>query len=226
MRILIVEDEHKIARALKRGLEQETYSVDVAYNGVEGYDLLSTESYDLVILDTMLPEMNGIELCQKARQDNIQTPVLMLTAKGELEDKINGLNIGADDYLTKPFAFEELLARIKALLRRPTNSLGNTLTCDNLILDTLNYKITRKDKSIKLSKKEYALLEYLIRNKNRTLSKEQIISHVWDYEDDILPNTLEQYIGYLRTKIDKAFPKEKKLIHTVRGFGYMLGDGK
>lgn len=222
MRILVVEDEHKIAAAVKRGLEMETYSVDLAYTGIEGYDLASTEDYDLILLDLMLPELNGMEICTKLRENKIHTPILMLTAKSELEDKVNGLNCGADDYLTKPFAFEELLARIRALLRRPANALEPQLVCNNLILNTQNLAVLRNNKVIALSKKEYSLLEYLMRNQSKVLTKAQIISHVWDYDSNILDNTVEQYIGYLRNKIDRAFPKEAKLIHTVRGFGYTL----
>ncbi|EKD99791.1 MAG: Two component transcriptional regulator, winged helix family [uncultured bacterium] len=224
MRVLIIEDEHKIAGSLKKGLEQETYSVDVSYDGSNGYDMASTEDYDIILLDWMLPKMDGVEICKKLRENNIHTPILMLTAKSELEDKLLGLNIGADDYITKPFAFEELLARIKAILRRPKQTISTILSCDTLELNTSTFNVTRTGKSLKLSKKEYALVEYLLRNKNKIVTKEQIISHVWDYDADILDNTVEQYMGYVRSKIDKVFPKSNKLIHTVRGFGYMLGD--
>ncbi|RJR27871.1 DNA-binding response regulator [candidate division WWE3 bacterium] len=224
MRILVVEDEYKIAGAIKRGLEQESYSVDIANDGIEGYDVASTEEYDVIILDVMMPGMDGIELCSKLRKDGNKTPVLMLTARNELDDKITGLNSGADDYLTKPFAFEELLARVKALLRRPVQALDNVLTCGDLELDNISYRVSRRGKEINLSKREFALLEYLLRNKNRTLGKEQIMSHVWDYDSDILPNTVEQYIGYLRTKIDKNFKGSVKLIKTIRGFGYSISD--
>jgi DNA-binding response OmpR family regulator len=222
MRILVVEDEHKIANAIKKGLEQETFSVDVAYTGFDGYDLASTEEYDLIILDWMLPEMDGMEICQKLRKANNHTPILILTAKGELEDKITGLNSGADDYLTKPFAFEELLARIRALLRRPKELMDNELKCADLTLNVSLFKVCRGNKEIMLSKKEYSLLEYLMRNKNKIVTKDQIVSHVWNYESDVLPNTVEQYIGYLRNKIDKPFKSKSQLIKTVRGFGYML----
>ena len=222
MRILVVEDEHKIANSIKKGLEQETYSVDVAYDGEKGFDMAMTEDYDLVILDLMLPKMEGTDVCTNLRKENIHTPILMLTAKSELDDKVNGLNSGADDYLTKPFAFEELLARIKALLRRPKDVLDAKLTCGNLTLDTISFLVTRNAKEITLSRKEFSLLEYLIRNKGNVLSKDQIINHVWDYDADILPNTVEVFIGYLRNKIDKPFPNNKKLIKTVRGFGYKI----
>ncbi|OGC50411.1 DNA-binding response regulator [candidate division WWE3 bacterium RIFCSPHIGHO2_01_FULL_40_23] len=224
MRVLIVEDEHKIAQAIKKGLEQETFSVDLAYNGNDAYDLAAAESYDAIILDLMLPGMNGLEVCKKLREEKNHTPILMLTAKSELEDKIAGLNTGADDYLTKPFAFEELLARLRALLRRPQTALKNELICGDLTLNTQTYNVTRNKKTINLSKKEYALLEYLMRNKGRVLTKDQIISHVWDYNSNVLLNTVEQYIGYLRKKIDRNFPSKKSLIHTVRGFGYKISE--
>jgi len=222
MRILLVEDESKIAKSIKKGLEQETYSVDIALNGEEGYDLATTEEYDVIILDWMLPVMSGTEICIKLRQQDIKTPILILTAKSETDDKVIGLNSGADDYLTKPFAFEELLARIKSLLRRPVNYLSTQFFCDDLSLDTNSYLVKRGNSEISLSKREFALLEYLLRNEGKTVSKDQIIAHVWDYESDILPNTVEQYIGYLRNKIDKSFPKRKPLIKTVRGFGYTI----
>ncbi len=219
MRILVIEDEHKIANSIKKGLEQESYAVDVAYDGETGFDLASGEDYDVIVLDLLLPKMDGIKLCRKLRkEENIHTPILILTAKGELEDKVEGLNSGADDYLVKPFAFSELLARIKALTRRPKQALDNILGCDDLTLDTLTFEVKRAGRQIKLSKKEFALLEYLLRQKDKTLTKEQITSHVWDYEADILPNTVEVYMGYLRKKLGKP-----DLIQTIRGFGYKIG---
>lgn len=225
MRILVVEDEHKIANSIKKGLEQESYAVDIAFTGTDGYDLASTEDYDLIILDLLLPGMDGIKFCKKLREKNIHTPILILTAKGQIVDKVEGLDAGADDYLTKPFAFEELLARVRALTRRPTNSTGTVLKVENLTLDTINFEVKRSSQKIQLSNKEFALLEYLLRHPNQTLTKNQIISHVWDYDADILPNTVEVYIGYLRNKIDKPFKKNPSLIHTVRGFGYKVGKG-
>jgi DNA-binding response OmpR family regulator len=222
MKILVVEDEHKIANSIKNGLEQETDAVDVAYNGTDGFDLASSENYDVIILDLMLPDMDGVEICKKLRLENIHTPILILTAKGQLDDKIQGLNSGADDYLTKPFAFEELLARVRSLARRPKELLENKLTCSDLELDPINFKVSRSGKDIILSRKEFSLLEYLLRNKEKVLTKDQITSHVWDYDSDILPNTVEQYVGYLRTKIDKPFPKLTPLIRTIRGFGYKI----
>ncbi|MFH0864082.1 MAG: response regulator transcription factor [Candidatus Gottesmanbacteria bacterium] len=223
MRILIIEDEHKIANSIAKGLEQEYFAVDTAYDGSEGYDMASTEDYDLIILDLMLPKIDGITICQKLRQEKIHIPILILTAKGELDNKIEGLNAGADDYLVKPFAFEELLARVKALMRRPKNSLDSILNYQNLKVNTYSYEVSRNETQINLTRKEFALLEYLLRHPDTILTKEQIISHVWDYESDILPNTVEVYIGYLRNKVDKPFTKEPPLIQTIRGFGYRLG---
>ncbi len=222
MRILLVEDEEKLAKAIKKGLEQETYSVDISLNGNDGYDMAYAEEYDLLILDWMLPGMDGSTICSTLRKDGKKTPIIMLTAKSDLDDKVKGLNSGADDYLTKPFAFEELLARIKSLLRRPPNFLSTEFECDDLKLNTNTFAVTRGNKEILLSRREFALLEYLLRNEGKTVSKEQIMAHVWDYDSDILPNTVEQYIGYLRTKVDRAFPKKKALIRTIRGFGYTI----
>jgi DNA-binding response OmpR family regulator len=222
MRILVVEDEHKIAGAIKRGLEQESYAVDAVFDGDEGLSSALTDEYDVIVLDRMLPGLlDGAEICKEVRANGIRTPILMLTAKDKISDRVEGLNSGADDYLVKPFAFEELLARIRALMRRPQDHVGNILEIDDLTLDTQNYEVRRAGKAISLSQREYALLEYLLRNQNRILSKSNIISHVWDYDADILPNTLEVYVGYLRTKIEKPF-KGHDLIHTVRGFGYKL----
>jgi DNA-binding response OmpR family regulator len=222
MRILVVEDEHKIAGALKKGLEQESFAVDLAYDGKEGLGSALVNEYDLVVLDRMLPGItDGLEICRVMREKNIHTPVLVLTAKDTTGDKVSGLNSGADDYLVKPFAFEELLARIRALLRRPTQTLTNTLKVDNLTLDVNSYEVKRGSRDIQLTNKEFALLEYLMRNPGKILTKDQIIARVWDFDADILPNTVEVFVGYLRKKID--VDGEKKLIQTVRGFGYKLG---
>lgn len=221
MRILVIEDEHKIARAIKKALEQESYAVDVSFNGDEGHAMATTEPYDAMIIDRMLPgDYNGLQIVEDLRKENIHTPVLFLTALGSTTDKTTGLDSGADDYLVKPFAIEELLARTRALLRRPTEQQKTTLTAENLTLDTANHTVTRNGKTITLTSKEFGLLEYLMRNKNRILTKENIISHVWDYDADILPNTVEVYIKYLRAKIDKPF--RSHMIETVRGFGYRL----
>ena len=222
MRILVVEDEHRIANTIKEGLEQERYTVDVAYDGETGYDLASTEDYDVIVLDLMLPKMNGLEISQKLRQEDIHTPILMLTAKGQIQDKIKGFNSGADDYLTKPFSFEELLARLRALSRRPKKVLTDVLKVKDLTINLNNFKVIRDGKDIKLTSKEFSLLEYLMRNSGRVLKKEQIISHIWNYESDVLPNTVEVYIKTLRKKIDRPFSDQKPLIHTIRGFGYKL----
>lgn len=225
MRILIVEDEHKIAQSIKKGLEQEYYAVDVAYDGATGLDLALGEDFDFIILDRLLPDMDGLEICKSLREKGIHTPVLMLTARGQLVDKVEGLNGGADDYLVKPFAFEELLARIRALQRRPADMIGTVLKIGDLSMDISKYEVKRADENIRLSSKEYSLLEYLLRHPNQIITKEQIINHVWNYDSDILPNTVEVYIGYLRNKIDKPFRESKPLIHTIRGFGYKIGEG-
>mgnify|MGYP001791790406 CR=1 FL=1 len=221
MRVLIIEDEHKIANALKRALEQESYAVDVSYDGDDGYAMATTEPYDVAIIDRMLPgEYDGVAIVKAMRQAKIHTPVLILTALGRVADKTEGLDSGADDYLMKPFALEELLARVRALTRRPVETKGTILTAGDLSLDTVNFSVKRADKDITLTSKEYALLEYLLRNQNRPLSKDTIIAHVWDYDADILPNTVEVYVKYLRNKIDEPFGTP--LLHTVRGFGYKL----
>lgn len=224
MKILVVEDEHKIASLIKQGLEQEKYVVDVSFDGENGYDLASEKNYDLIILDRLLPKLDGLSVCKKLREENNHTPIIMLTAKSQIIDRVEGLNSGADDYLTKPFAFEELLARIKALSRRPQELINNLFQISDLTLNTDTYEVKRNNKKIILSSKEFALLEYLMRNKNKILTKEQIINHVWSYDSDVLPNTVEVFIGYLRNKIDKPFDNKKNLIHTKRGFGYMIGE--
>ncbi len=224
MRVLVVEDEHRIANSIKKGLEQERYAVDVAYNGIDGFDLASTGDYDVVVLDLLIPGMNGLEVCRKLREEGKHIPILILTAKGQTQDKVIGLDSGADDYLTKPFSFKELLARIRALIRRPRNSLPTVLTVEDLQLDTQNFEVKRGKQKIQLSNKEFSFLEYLMRHARQILTKEQIISHVWDYDADILPNTVEVYIRNLRHKIDLPFKDKKALLHTVRGFGYKIGD--
>ncbi len=216
MRILVIEDEHKIANSIKRGFEQETWATDVAYDGEEGYDLASTEDYDVIVLDLMLPKMPGIEICKKLRKAGNHTPILMLTARGAVGDRVEGLNSGADDYLVKPFAFEELLARVRALVRRPKETQSSELRVNDLVLNTNTFEVKKNGKNIELSRKEFAILEYLMRNSGKVVSKENIIAHVWNYEADILPNTVEVFVGYLRDKLGND------LIHTVRGFGYKV----
>ena len=224
MRILVVEDEHRIANTIKKGLEQERYAVDVTYTGTDGFDLASSEDYDLLILDLLLPGMDGVSLCQELRKKAIHTPILILTAKGQTQDKVKGLDVGADDYVTKPFSFEELLARIRALTRRPKTTASLILKVGNLELDPKLYEVDRGGKKINLSSKEFSLLEYLMRHVDKILTKDQIIAHVWNYDADILPNTVEVYIRNLRNKLDYPFQNLDPLIHTVRGFGYKLSE--
>jgi DNA-binding response OmpR family regulator len=224
MRILIVEDEHMIATSIKKGLEQERYAVDVAFKGSDGLDFALSEDYDVIILDRLLPEMDGIEICRVIRKKNIHTPILMLTAKGQVQDRVEGLDAGADDYLVKPFSFEELLARLRALGRRPAEAHNSILAVGDLTLDTTTYEVKRGTRSVRLSSKEFSLLEYLMLHPNTILTKQQIISHVWDYDADVLQNTVEVYMRNLRKKIDQPFPKEQPLLHTVRGFGYKIGE--
>jgi DNA-binding response OmpR family regulator len=226
MRVLVIEDEQKIAKALQKALEQEHYAVDVSFDGDDGHAMATTEPYDVMIIDRMIPgEYDGMAIVRSMRELGIGTPVLMLTALGRTEDKTDGLDAGADDYLVKPFALDELLARVRALLRRPVETSNTILDADDLSLDTAKRSVKRGSKEIRLTSKEFGLLEYLLRNKNRPLSKNSIMQHVWDYDADILPNTIEVYIKYLRAKIDKPF-KGKGLIKTVRGFGYKIEDDK
>ncbi len=220
MRILLIEDDIAISRLLKEGLEDESYAVDVAHDGSEGYRTASADEYDVIILDIMLPEMDGYEVCRALRKDGNKTPILMLTARDAERDIVEGLDTGADDYLAKPFSFDVLLARIRALLRRPNEKLEEILQVGDLKLDPSLKKVTRASQEINLTAKEYGVLEYLMRNKGKVLSKEQIISHVWDFDADVLPNNVELFIMFLRRKIDKPF--KSKLIHTVSGFGYKL----
>lgn len=223
MRILVVEDEVKIASAIKRGLEMKGYAVDAVYDADAGLSYARDSDYDLVVLDRMLPgSMDGVELCRIVRSEGGSVPILMLTARGTIGDKIEGLNSGADDYLVKPFSYDELIARVKALLRRPPIHTGTVIKIDNLAVDTTNYKVKRGETDIKLSSKEFALLEYLLHSQGRVVTKDMIINHVWDEDAYVLPNTVEVYMGYLRNKIDRPFPKRKPLLHTLRGFGYKL----
>jgi DNA-binding response OmpR family regulator len=220
MKILLVEDDQTISAAVRDGLKQEMFAVDVAYDGEEAYYTALASNYDLIILDVLLPGMDGIELAQALRHKKVQTPILMLSAKGETTDRIVGLNVGADDYMTKPFSFEELLARTKALLRRPQESMGHVLRVADLALDTVTNEVTRGGSTIRLSAKEYSLLEYLMRNNQRTISKNNLLNHVWDFDADVLPHTVEVNVANLRSKVDKPFSRQ--LIHTIRGFGYTI----
>jgi DNA-binding response OmpR family regulator len=224
MKILLVEDEPKIGHALKRGLAQENFVSELYDDGEQGLAAALGDEYDVIILDRMLPSIGGLEICRRIRQAKIKTPIIMLTAKSQIKDRVEGLDAGADDYLIKPFSFEELLARIRALLRRPAEACDNVLKVGDLTLDTVNFSVRRGKKRIKLTNTEFALLEYLMRNAGRTLSKDKIIGHVWDFDSDILPNTVEAYIKSLRRKIDKPFGGTA-LIQTLRGFGYKIEGG-
>lgn len=219
MRILVVEDEIKLANAIKRALELQTYAVDVCHDGNDGLDMAQGEDFDLIILDQMLPGINGSEICEKLRSMDIHTPILILTAKSQTNDKVIGLDRGADDYMTKPFSFEELFARMRALLRRPKNTSSSTLNFGNVHLNPTLFTVTVDNKKVEVSAKEFALLEFLMRNKNAVMSRDQIISHIWNYDANVLPSTVEVHIKNLRDKIDNG---EKSIIKTVRGRGYSL----
>ncbi len=220
MRILIVEDEKKVAAFIKKGLEEETYAVDVAYDGEEGLFLASESQFDLIILDLMLPKLDGLEVLSKLREKKVATAILLLTAKDSVEDKVTGLNKGADDYLTKPFAFSELLARVRSLLRRGSADAKTLLQVGDLTLDLVTHKVKRDDVEMELTGKEYSLLEYFMRNEGKVLTRTMIAEHVWDYNFDTFTNVIDVYINHLRKKIDKDYPK--KLLHTLRGVGYVM----
>lgn len=223
-KILLVEDEKKIALAIERGLKNESFEVHLLENGKDAVFYSTRSEYDCIILDRMLPYMEGVEVCKEIRKANIKTPIIMLTAKSGIDDKVEGLDAGADDYLTKPFSFEELLARIRALLRRPQDLISDLLIVDDLTLNIKTFDVARDGIKINLSKTEFELLRYMMENAGQILTKGKIINDVWDFDSDVLPNTVEAYIGYLRNKVDKPF-KSKSLITTVRGFGYKL-DGE
>ncbi|OGQ59745.1 MAG: DNA-binding response regulator [Deltaproteobacteria bacterium RIFCSPLOWO2_02_FULL_53_8] len=221
MRILIIEDEKKVAAFIKRGLEQESYAVDVCSDGIEGEHFAEINNYDAIILDIMLPKKSGLDVLKDIKTAGVKAPVLLLTARDTIDDRVKGLNVGADDYLTKPFAFEELLARIRVLLRR--GGYGTPiLKFADLTLDPASRKAKRGDVEVELTVKEYALLEYLLRNPNRVLTRTLIAEHVWDQSFDSETNVVDVYINHLRAKIDKDFPV--KLIHTIRGVGYVMKD--
>ena len=222
MRILIIEDDKKQCYLLQFQLEKERYDVDVCFDGDDAQYYINQNSYDIILLDRMLPHKDGIEILKQMRNNNISVPVIMLTALGELNDKITGLDSGADDYLAKPFSFEVLLARIRALLRRPSETQDVVLTVADLQIDPASRTVLRDGHDISLSSKEFSLLEYLARNRGRVISKDQLIAHVWDFDADILPNTVEVFIKFIRDKVEKPFPKSPKLIHTVRGLGYKV----
>lgn len=220
MRILVIEDEIKMADLIKRGLTEEAMAVDIATDGEQGYFTAKLNPYDLIILDISLPKMDGIEVCQRLRKDSISIPILMLTAIDNLEIKVRGLDSGADDYLTKPFAFAELLARIRALLRRKHSEVIMQLQIADLILDPTLHRVTRSGKEINLTSKEYALLECFMRHPNQVLSRSLLSEKIWDENFESFTNVIDVYINYLRNKIDKDF--EPKLLHTVRGVGYIM----
>ena len=220
MRILVIEDEKKIADFIKRGLKEEGYAIDVAYDGQEGHFLAKTNEYDLILLDLMLPKLDGITLCKKLKAEGTPSPIIMLTAKSSVKDKVAGLDAGADDYLTKPFAFEELLARIRAVLRNKEATKATKLQAADLALDLVTHKVTRAGREIELTAKEYALLEYFMRNAGSIITRTMISEHVWNVDFDTFTNVIDVYVNYLRNKIDAG--RGKKLIHTVRGRGYLL----
>ena len=222
MRILVVEDDKKVAAFLQKGLKEEQYAVDVCYNGEDAVYEAQTNPYDVIILDIMLPKKDGFTICKELRESSVLTPILMLTAKDSLDDKVTGLSEGADDYLTKPFSFEELLARIRALLRRSQDYKTGVLQVGDLVLDPLRRIVNRGGEKVSLSGKEYALLEYLMRNRGRILSQSNIIEHVWDRNYDGTSNIVNVYISHLREKIDRD--AETKLIKTIRGQGYTIDE--
>lgn len=224
MRILLVEDEKRLSHFIKKGLVESGFAVDQAYDGEEGFYLAKEESYDLIILDVMLPKLTGFELCAKLREAKKDAPILMLTARSEISDKIEGLNSGADDYLTKPFVFGELIARINALLRRSYHQVTNNLILADLDVDPLKRLVLRGGKTIKLTPKEFAILELLLRRKHEVVTRTQIIEHVWDYNFESLSNVVDVFIGTLRKKIDKD--QRVPLIHTQHGVGFIATDSK
>jgi len=223
MRILVVEDEKKVADFVKKGLQEQGYAVDVAYNGADGFNLAIDGAHDLIILDIYLPGMDGIAILKNLREKKVKTPVLLLTVRATIEDKVLGLNSGADDYLTKPFAFEELLARVGALLRRVTDTDTPIIRIADLAIDPARRVVTRGERRIDLTAKEFSLLEYLMRNAGRVLTRTMIIEHVWNYDFDSETNVVDVYVNYLRKKVD--YGHETKLIHTIRGVGYTLKAG-
>lgn len=220
MRILVVEDEKKVASFIQRGLEEEEFTVDVAHDGEEGVTMAESIAYDLILMDVMLPKKDGLTAIGEIREKQIETPILCLTAKDTVDDIVSGLDVGSDDYLTKPFAFAELVARVKALIRRGTQDRGAELLFADLRLDPVSHRVWRDNSEIDLTAKEYALLEYFLRNANQVLTRTMIAEHVWDYTFDSFTNIIDVYVNYLRKKVDRNYAK--KLIHTVRGVGYVM----
>ncbi len=220
MRVLVIEDETKVGSFIKRALEEESYAVDLCEDGAQGLDMALSGSYDLIMIDLMLPGLPGLEVLTRLRKGKIHTPVLILTAQSKVDQRVKGLDAGADDYLTKPFAIDELLARVRALLRRgPTESSG-IFQIDDLVLNPATREVTRGGQRIELTVKEYALLEYFMRHAGRVLTRPMISDHVWNQDFDTFTNVIDVYVNYLRNKIDRG--RARKLIHTVRGSGYML----
>lgn len=220
MRILVVEDEKRLASFISKGLKEKSYAVDVSYDGDDGLYLAETNTYDLIVLDIMLPHRDGFSICRELRKKMNQTPILLLTARDAVDDKIKGLDAGADDYLTKPFAFEEFLARVRALIRRSQNIKTTKLKVADLELDQLTHKVVRGSQPIELTSTEYSLLEYLMLNANQVVTRTMISEHVWNIDFDSFSNVINVYINYLRNKIDNDF--DRKLIHSIRGSGYIL----
>jgi DNA-binding response OmpR family regulator len=220
MKILVIEDETKVASFLKKGLQQAGYETDIAMSGEEGYEMVRANDYDLILLDLMLPAMGGLELIPLIRECKPSIPIIAVTAKASVEDRVQGLNLGCDDYLVKPFSFAELLARIKAQIRRGYRPASVELRAADLVLNPLKRKVTRGGKSIALSNKEFGLLEYLLRNKNKVVTRNMIVENVWDSSFDSFTNVVDVYINYLRKKIDRDF--KPQLIQTVRGVGYTI----
>jgi heavy metal response regulator len=220
MRVLVVEDQHRIADFISRGLSEQGYAVDVAYDGDEALQWVDAAEFDVIVLDVMLPVRDGIEVCRTLRERGLRTPILMLTARDAVEDRVRGLDSGADDYLVKPFAFVELLARLRALTRREPAALGTVLQVGDLILDTTTREASRQGMSLELTSKEYALLEYLMRHPNQVLTRTMIAEHVWNYDFDNATNVIDVHIRNLRRKIDDPFPT--RLIQTARGAGYRI----
>jgi len=221
MRVLIVEDERKVAQFLKKGFQSEAFAVDIASDGAEGARLALSEAYDAIILDLMLPKINGIELLEEIRREGVDTPILILTAKSEVEDRVKGLNAGADDYLPKPFSFSEVLARVRAIVRRSSADVrSSVLEMGDIRMDLLTRSVVRGSKPITLTNKEFELLEYLLRNKGRVLSRVTLTEHIWDMDFDTETNVVDVLVNRLRRKLEEGFAT--KVIHTIRGVGYSM----
>lgn len=224
MRILVIEDEKKVSEFIRKGLEEQSYVVDTAADGAEGERLAGYNEYDVIILDVLLPKQDGWVTCKNIRSNGVKTPILMLTSLGETEDKVKGLDLGADDYLTKPFAFDEFLARVRALIRRSGSGETTRFGLADMEMDLLERKVIRAGKDIQLTQKEFALLEYLLRNKKKVMTRTQISEHVWGMDFDTGSNVVDSYIKMLRKKIDKDFSPQ--LIHTIVGVGYVMREEK